>query len=162
MFYVCGNISLVVQCSLVLVKFNNVRCKDIELHVEFKHIEQSDILSQNIFSYSCLRNSSKLIYEKIKAGKRQEKKKNSQGRTFFSYSMKSEKKNLNGGRSEIFAESPDLCQGNCAEWSYEMSITPLAILKLPLPILTSKSTCDMIRNSFIPLNAHKFLRVHGS
>lgn len=39
----------------------------------------------------------------------------------------------------------------------EISITPLAILKLPLTLLTSKSTNDMIYNSFIPLNAHKFL-----
>lgn len=39
----------------------------------------------------------------------------------------------------------------------EMSITPLAILELPLTLLTSKNTSDMICNSFTPLNAHKFL-----
>lgn len=39
----------------------------------------------------------------------------------------------------------------------EMSITPLAILKLPLTLLKNKSTNDMICNSFTPLNPHKFL-----
>lgn len=115
MFYVCGNINLVVQCSLVLVKSVNVCCKDIEFHVTtqihgtIRHLKSKYIqlfLSKEFFSVNILKNKGR-----EKAGK----EKSNQGRTFFCYSMKSEKKNLNGGKSEIFAESPDLYQGNSAE-----------------------------------------------
>lgn len=71
--------------------------------------------------------------------------------------MKSEKENLSGGKTEIFAESPVCTMEIVLTEVYEISITPLEILKLPLTQITGKRTSDMICNSFIPLNAHKFL-----
>lgn len=75
MFYVCGNISLVVQCSLVLVKSINGCCKDIQLHVAIQIQRTVRHLRQNLFKYSYLLNSSQLIYWKINKGEKQERNK---------------------------------------------------------------------------------------
>lgn len=89
--------------------------------------------------------------------KKARKKNPSRKDIFFCYSMKSEKENLNGGKTEIFAESPVCTMEIVLTEVNEILITPLEILKLPLTQLTGKMISDMICNSFIPLNVNKFL-----
>lgn len=117
---------------------------------------QSDILRQNIFSYSYLMSSSQLIYWEIRK-KKQEKKKEIKEGHFSAILWKVKRKTwmVEGLRSLknhlVCAMEIVLAELNA------MSITSLAIFKLPLTPPTSKSSSDAICNSFIPINAHKFL-----